>query len=86
MIALRAGSDLLKYGTFKPLFGNRRVMAYQRELNGESLTVVLNFSGRKARVPFAGNVLAGNLGTAVFHGLLQPYEAVILTSSKENML
>ena len=41
IITLRAGSELLKYGVFKPLFANRRVMAYLRELDGESMTVLV---------------------------------------------
>ena len=85
MIALRAGSDVLKYGAFQALFATRRVMAYRRVYHGETLTAVLNFSGRSARVPFSGAVIAGNLGKTAFGGLLQPYEAVVLSHSKENM-
>ncbi|MFH1513342.1 MAG: alpha-glucosidase, partial [Bacillota bacterium] len=40
MIAMRAGSETLRYGVFRPLYATRRVMAYRRELNGETLTVI----------------------------------------------
>ena len=78
LIALRAGSDTLKYGAFEPLTANRRVMAYRRVLDGESITVVLNFSKRSARVPYRGGVMADSLGRTIFDGRLAPYEAVVL--------
>lgn len=83
MIALRAGSELLKYGDFQPLFANRRIMAYLRELNGESVTVLLNFSKRSARVPCRGGVVTGNLGRTAFDGILQPYEAIVLSHKEK---
>ena len=83
LIALRAGSELLKYGAFKPLFATRRVMAYLRELDGESMTVLLNFSKRPARVPCRGEVVIGNLEKTTFDGLLQPYEAIVLSHKEK---
>lgn len=78
MIALRAGSETLKYGAFAPLFANRRVMAYTRTLNDERLTVLLNFSGTPARAPAEGEVVVSNAGTATYAGRLAPWEAVVL--------
>ncbi len=83
MIALRAGSEVLRNGAFRPLFANRRVMAYLRELNGESMTVLLNFSKRPARVPCRGAVVAGNLGRTDFNGVLHPYEAIVLSHKEK---
>ncbi|MEA4928026.1 MAG: alpha-glucosidase [Candidatus Limiplasma sp.] len=78
MVALRAGSETLKYGAFTPLFGNRRVMAYQRTLREESIAVALNFSGRPANAALQGEVMASNIGTTEYRGVLAPWEAVVL--------
>ncbi|MBN1778342.1 MAG: alpha-glucosidase [Clostridiales bacterium] len=83
LIALRAGNDILKYGAFTPLFANRRVMAYKRELNGEALTVMLSFSKQKARVPYRGSIVTDNYGRTAFDGILQPYEAVVIKESRQ---
>jgi oligo-1,6-glucosidase len=83
LIAMRAGSETLKYGTFAPLFARRRVMAYRRELNGERITVVLSFSKHKERVDVRGGVLTDNYEKTEFDGILLPYEAVVL---RENCL
>jgi len=84
LIALRAGCDLLKYGAFQPLYANRRVMAYAREWNGERWVVALNFSKRRARVPYRGSVVIGNLEQTTFDGVLRPYEAVIIKQTEES--
>ena len=78
MIALRAGSDTLKYGDFAPLFANRRVMAYTRTLGDERLTVLLNFSGRQTRALAQGEVVVSNTGASIYKGRLAPWEAVVL--------
>ena len=78
MIALRAGSETLKYGDFTPLFANRRVMAYARTLNGERYTVLLNLSRHAARAEAAGEVVASNMELKTYAGRLAPFEAVVL--------
>lgn len=83
LIALRAGSETLKSGTFAPLFARRRVMAYRRELNGERIAMILSFSKRKTRVNLRGDVLMDNYEKTEFDGVLMPYEAVVL---RENSL
>lgn len=121
VIALRSGSDVLKYGTFVPLLANRHVFAYRREYNGEGLTVLLNFSDKPRKVGLsackpvssdiagknpdnsellrckvlsnydrsiagAGITGAGEPDRAAFNGVLQPYEAVILTDPQKKKL
>ena len=78
LIALRAGSETLKYGTFAPLFARKRVMAYRRELNGERITVILSFSKHRQRVDVQGAVMTDNYEKTEFDGMLEPYEAVVL--------
>ena len=84
LIKLRAGNETLRYGTFVPLYASRRVIAYRREYHGEAITVVLNFSKRKARVPYRGGVVASNCGSLNFDGRLKPYEAIILQYKETN--
>ncbi len=83
MIALRAGSETLKYGAFEPLHANRRVMAYTRTLGGECYTVILNLSGRAARMQASGEVAVSNTGRAAYTGRLAPWEAVVLRTATE---
>jgi len=86
MIALRAGSDVLKYGSFEPVEIRRRLFIYKRELNGESLVVLLNFSGSTQKVSLNGNevslngggIILSNYERKAFDGILNPYEALIL--------
>ncbi len=84
MVALRAASDTLKYGAFEPLYANRRVMAYRRRKDGDCLTVILNISKHRVRVPYRGAVVISNYGKTEFDGRMAPYEAVVLQAEKEN--
>ena len=87
MIALRAGSETLKYGEFEPLRANRSVMAFTRTLGGERYSVILNLSGRAARMQASGEVAVSNIGRAAYTGRLAPWEAVVLrTATKETMV
>jgi len=78
MIALRAGSDVLKWGSFIPLETGNRLFVYQRKLQDQTLIVILNFSNQSVKAPYGGEVVTSSYGRADFGGTLQPYEAVIL--------
>ncbi len=78
MIAFRAGSAVLRLGTFKPLETTRHIFAFERALEGQTLTVVVNLSGRNTEVRYRGGVAISNTGRRIFNGTLFPYEAVIL--------
>jgi oligo-1,6-glucosidase len=89
LIALRAGSETLKYGEFKPVGSKGGVIAYQRILGGETWTVLLNFSRKPAKTAFlaktaAGSVIAtssitvSNTNRTELTGTLLPYEALVL--------
>jgi len=77
--ALRREKAVLRRGDFTPLETGKQVFAYRRTLEGESLTVILNFSDRPARADYAGKLLRSNYSREAFDGTLQPWEAVILT-------
>ncbi|HNW85753.1 MAG TPA: alpha-glucosidase [Candidatus Limiplasma sp.] len=83
MIALRAGSDTLKYGGFEPLHGDNRVMAFARTLGTERYVTVLNISNKTARANFTGDVVIANTDITTYGGRLQPYEAVVLRQTVE---
>lgn len=78
MIALRAANRVLVEGAFAPLVVRKGFLAWRRALDGESLTVLMNLSGKRRRVPCLGDVLVSTGGRRVFDGILAPWEAVIL--------
>lgn len=82
MIRLRAGNETLKRGEFR-LLSDGRLMAFERHLDGDSLTIILNFSARRRRIPRrlladGGSVLVSSSGRKAPDGFLAPYEALIL--------
>ena len=79
LIALRRERPALRRGDFEALETGDQVFAYRRSLEGEALTVVLNFSGKAAQSGQRGRILRSNLGReGGFDGTLQAWEAVIL--------
>ena len=77
LVKLRSERRIIAEGTIKFLeTGNDRVLAYERELDGERLVVVCSFSGNEESVPVAldGEVLIGNYPDRA--EVLRPYEAV----------
>ena len=78
MIALRAESDTLKYGSFEPLQADENMLAYRRRNEKESYIVLLNLSGNEAIANYSGNVIVSNLKRKLYNGNLAPYEAVVL--------
>ncbi|GAB1455413.1 hypothetical protein MASR2M48_07200 [Spirochaetota bacterium] len=81
LIALRASTPALLEGSYRTLHISRYLFAYIRELEGQrSVTVLLNFSGKKRRYPLTETLLTSNYGRKDFDGTLQPWEAVLLLS------
>jgi len=62
MIALRASSDTLKYGRFKPLYAKAGLIVYSRILGAEEYTIMLNFSGKSVRIADVGRITAPGNG------------------------
>jgi oligo-1,6-glucosidase len=85
LIRLRLQSPCLMEGAFIPLYGDRRVMIYSRELGGETYTAVLNFSGREitlgsvpaAVIKAAGRVAVSNTGRTEADRRLLPWEGLL---------
>jgi oligo-1,6-glucosidase len=84
LIRLRAESDALKYGEFRPLGSRGNLIAWQRILGDEAWTVLLNFSARTARAGSllsevkGGAIVVSNTGRTTMTEPLLPYEAVVL--------
>jgi oligo-1,6-glucosidase len=64
MIALRNSSRILIYGRFVPLKISSYVFIYKRELDGQSITVLLNFSDRPRKTGFNVGPLQSGQGNA----------------------
>jgi oligo-1,6-glucosidase len=81
LIALRSDSDILRKGSFKALEIKRHVFAFERELSGRKLMVILNFGSNTQHVRYSGNVVisscSGREG-ADFSGIIYPWEEVIV--------
>jgi oligo-1,6-glucosidase len=78
MIALRASSDVLIEGTFKPLKMTKNLFLFERQLDGKKVAVLLNFSKRNMKADYKGKVMISNYDNTEYNGVLEPYEAVIL--------
>ena len=82
LIVLRNSSKTLIYGDFKPLEITRRLFAYRRELDGHSITVLLNFSDKPQKADFSGRLVMSNYGRSSYGGTLEPYEAALLENGR----
>ena len=83
LIALRHGSKTLQYGSYQPLWNDHeQIFAYQREMDGETFTIVCNMSGSAAQLPQTpqGEL---TLGSAANQKLtLAPYEARVFHTNR----
>ena len=81
LIALRHGHDIVVNGTFDLLWPeHEQLFAYERKLDGKTLTVVANFSDHEAELPAAlaaGEVL---IGEAALQGSLAPWQSFAILS------
>jgi oligo-1,6-glucosidase len=83
LVSLRKKNQTLVYGQYTLLdVYHPQIYAYKRELDGNRILVMLNFSSESATlletVDFSkANVLLGNYAAPSQNGTLKPYEAVI---------
>ncbi|MBN2558151.1 MAG: alpha-glucosidase [Clostridia bacterium] len=77
MILLRTSDDVIKYGSFEPVVISKRLFVYKRKLDGRTMTIALNFSGRLVKFYCAGNLLISNYARETYDGRLKPYEAIV---------
>jgi oligo-1,6-glucosidase len=78
MIALRAGSEVLKYGSFTLIKASAQLFVFEREYQGQTFRVLLNFGKQIQKAPCSGFVVVSNYSRANYDGRLRPWEAVVL--------
>jgi oligo-1,6-glucosidase len=84
LIAFRKKSDCLKFGDFIPLFADKYLMIYRRELNGETFTIVLNFSSKEIKLNkntsnfLSGKVIIANTNRTHIDEKIFPWEGLLL--------
>lgn len=85
LIRMRKESDLLVHGDYVPLeTSDRNIISHQRNLEGETLTVIANYSGETIRIEPARNIGACVLHnyTEIDETVLKPYETRLYLSRK----
>lgn len=78
MIALRAGSPVLKYGTFRSVKICKNIFIFRREFEGDSLTILINFSQNPQSAPASGSLILSSYARKAYDNILKPYEAIII--------
>jgi oligo-1,6-glucosidase len=81
LIALRAGSEILKYGEFKPAGSRGGVIAYQRILGDETRTVLLNFSRKPAKTAFLAKTAAESVLAKSFRSVGSSRSSTVLSEN-----
>lgn len=82
LIALRNSDKTLVYGNFKALEITRHVFVYRREVEGRSITVLLNFSDKPRKADYSGRLVLSSYDRSSYSGTLEPYEAVLLENGR----
>lgn len=85
LIQMRKKNDLLVHGDYAPLeTSDRNIISHQRNLDGETLTVIANYSGETIQI-----APVGDIGECVLHNYaeineteLKPYETRLYLSRK----
>ncbi len=84
LIALRKKTECLTFGIFLPLYADRRLMIYRRELNGETYTIALNFSSKEIKLNkkiaafLSGTILVSAAERITIDGKILPWEGILL--------
>ena len=84
LIALRNKTRTLQYGAYRPLWTEHtQIFAYERELDGETFTIICNMSGEPALLPesLSGAVVLSNAFSSIARTML-PYEARVIVQTK----
>lgn len=88
MVGIKKESEILRDGSFTELYAGKSVYAFSRELGGEKLVAVCNFSKRTVKNPVTLNarVVISNYESHDEIGRLRPYEFVLLGGKNEGEL
>lgn len=82
---IKKASAILRDGGFRELCATAKVYAFERELNGERIIAIFNFSKKRVNSPISddGNVIVSNYGDENKNGKLRPYEFKLIGGSRE---
>ena len=74
--AFKKSSETLKNGSFSEIYAGKRVYAFARELEGERLIAVCNFSTKTSKLPeeIFGEIIISNYNGCDNASALRPYE------------
>jgi oligo-1,6-glucosidase len=84
LIALRKENNCLKAGEFIPLYADKNLMMYRRELNHESYIVAFNFSSKEKKIPkevmknISGKIIVANTERSNMDETILPWEGILL--------
>ena len=78
--ALKKSSDILKDGSFKEIHRGKWIYAFERELDGEKILAVFNFSHKsvKNEVDVSGDIMINNYSEPGDGKKLRPYEFMLV--------
>ena len=78
--ALKKSNDTLKNGSFKEIHRGKWVYAFERELDGERILAICNFSHKSVKLPvdIAGEVMIGNYNEPCDGKRLRSYEFMLI--------
>ena len=82
--AFKKSSAVLREGSFREIASTRRIYAFERELDGERLVAIFNFSEKSVRLPkniSYGEVLISNYNLENI-STLRPYEFILAKAGK----
>ena len=84
MNAYKKSSEILKFGSFGELSSTSSVYAFERELDGERLVAICNFSTKSSKIPkgISGDVVISNYKARGEENRLRPYEFLIIKPSE----
>lgn len=84
--ALKKSNATLRQGSFREIAATSRVYAFERELDGESLVAVFNFSKKTSKIPKSvslGELLISNYTDKNNANNLRPYEFILAKAVKK---
>ena len=82
LLALRRDSEAVRYGDFKDVTKKNGCFVYERELDGEKITVICNFDrSQKSNVAANGELVLSNYGGREQpSGVYAPFEIAVYRS------
>jgi oligo-1,6-glucosidase len=86
LIQLRKVYSCLQYGNFNPLELGKNIIAYYRELDNQTVLIVINLANKSATLskPIEGEILISNIDTnkKIRLSRLKPYQALLIIEKK----